>query len=152
MLRQMDAVGGFIPSVFTYCERSRSVHYGDHYWRVHVAQRGSAISAVVPERSTFVSIIASQDVAASRHDGVFGESELAEGCSSWAMESVAVRVVAKRYLAKQFHCSTRDIVLSAPNKYSEPRGSILGRPFDHGLSFSHDGRFVAVAISEYLLR
>ena len=78
-------------------------------------------------------------------------AELEAGCLHWPAESIAVRVLAKGYLARHFECAPSDIEFSAPDKYSQPRGRICARPFDRGLSFSHDGRFAAVAFSERLL-
>ncbi len=151
MLRQAGILRTFVPSLLSYCDRTARIRCAKWTWPVHVSQSARLVSAVVSESVRYASIVGEISSLAAAKSDLYSAAELEEGSLHWPRESIAVRVLAKRYLARHFHCAPSAVVFSAPNKYSQPRGSICGRSFDRGLSFSHDGRFAAVAISERLL-
>lgn len=151
MLRQAGILTAFVPSRLTYCDRTSRIRYGNSEWQVQLSQSARLVSAVVSQSPRWASITGEIGTLTSVKPDLFCAAELEAGCLHWPSESIAVRVLAKQYLARHFECAPSDIEFSAPDKYSQPRGSICTRPFDRGLSFSHDGRFAAVAISERLL-
>ena len=151
MLRQAAILNAFVPSSLTYDDRTSRIRYGNSEWQVQLSQSARLVSAVVSESPYWASIAGEISTLTTVKPDLFCAAELETGCLNWPSESIAVRVLAKQYLARHFECAPCDIEFSAPDKYSQPRGSICGRPFDRGLSFSHDGRFAAVAISERLL-
>ena len=151
MLRQAGILDAFVPSRLTYCDRTSQVRYGDSAWPVQLKQSDRLVLAVVSESPHWASIAGEIGTLSTDKQDLFCAAELEAGCLHWPAESIAVRVLAKEYLARHFDCAPSDIEFSAPDKYSQPRGSICARPFERGLSFSHDGRFAAVAISERLL-
>ena len=151
MLRQAGILEAFVPSRLTYCDRTSRIRYGNSVWPVRLSQNDRLVSAVVSQFPRWESIVGEISTLTTVKPDLFCAAELKAGCLNWPLESVAVRVLAKQYLARHFQCAPSDIEFSAPDKYSQPRGSICARRFDRGLSFSHDGRFAAVAISELLL-
>ena len=151
MLRQAGILNAFVPSRLTYCDRSARIRYDQSEWHVRLTQNTRLVSAVVSESRRWTSIIGEISTSSTVMPHLFCTAELEAGCLHWPPESIAVRVLAKQVLTRHFDCAPSAIVLSAPDKYSQPCGSICGRPFNRGLSFSHDGRFAAVAISERLL-
>ncbi len=151
MLRQAGILDAFVPSRLTYCDRTSRIRYGNLEWQVQLSQSARLVLAVVSESPRWASIAGEISALTTVKPDLFSAAELEAGCLHWPSESIAVRVLAKQYLARHFECVPSDIEFSAPDKYAQPRGSICASPFDRGLSFSHDGRFAAVAISERLL-
>ena len=151
MLRQAGILNTFVPSRLTYCDRTSRIRYRNSEWQVQLSQSARLVSAVVSDSPRWASVVGEISTLTTIKPDLFCAAELEAGCLHWPSESIAVRVLAKQYLARNFECAPSDIEFSAPDKYSQPRGSICARPFDRGLSFSHDGRFAAVAISERLL-
>ncbi len=151
MLRQAGILNAFVPSRLTYCDRTSRIRYGNSEWQVQLSQSARLVLAVVSESPRWASIVEEISTLTTVKPDLFCAAELEAGCLHWPSESIAVRALAKQYLARHFECTPSDIEFSAPDKYSQPRGSICARPFDRGLSLSHDGRFAAVAISERLL-
>jgi phosphopantetheinyl transferase (holo-ACP synthase) len=152
MLRQAGVLNSFVPSRLTYCDRTSRIRYENSEWQVDIGQSTQMVSAVVSESPRWASVTGEISTLSKVKSDLFCDSELEAGCLDWPLESIAVRVLAKQYLSRHFKCAPSDIQLSAPDKYAQPYGSICARPFDRGLSFSHDGRFAAIAISEQLLR
>ena len=151
MLWQAGVLDAFVPSRLTFCDRNSRIRYDNSEWPVELTQSARLVSAVVSESPNWASTTGEINALTTDNKDLFCAAELEAGCLQWPSESIAVRVLAKQFLARHFRCAPNDIEFSAPDKYSQPRGSIRARPFDRGLSFSHDGRYAAVAISERLL-
>ena len=109
MLRQAGVLQTFVPSRLTYCDRTSRIRYGNCDWHVHLSQSAQLVSAVVSESPRWSSIVEEISTLSSVKPDLFCAAELEAGCMQWPSESIAVRVLAKQFLARHFRCAPNDI-------------------------------------------